>query len=79
MNYGLELIRTFDGVKDFRLDVVHAQDILNALFLADGGYTTDTTVLPNLGNFRFQLLSLLRLGNGPMPPLWDAAQLFITS
>src|SRR6266702_4253766 len=68
-----ELIRAFSGAKDFRVAGVHVTDILCALRPADGGHTTDTTVLPSLRNLRVQ---------EPMPidgPLWDAAQSFITS
>jgi hypothetical protein len=68
-----ELIRAFGSAKDFRIAGVHATDILCALRPADGGHTTDTTVLPSLRNLHVQ--EVMRVDQ----PLWDAAQSFIAS
>ena len=67
------LIRAFTGATEFRVAGGYLADLLCALRLADGRYTTDTAVLSSLCNLRLKT---------PMPmhgPSWDAVQSLVTS
>jgi hypothetical protein len=52
-------------------------DILRALSRADGGHTSDTTVLPSLRNLR--VIMPVQIDEQFLGPFWDSAQSFITS
>ena len=67
----LRLIRAFGGAKHFHVAGVHVTDILCALRAADGGHTTDTTVLPALRNLRVEEPLTMH------GPSWNAVQSFI--
>ncbi|KAI9434181.1 hypothetical protein H4582DRAFT_2075482 [Lactarius indigo] len=66
----LRLIRTFDGIKDFRVAGNHVTDILHALYPADKGHKT---VLPSLRNLHVQEPS----GSSVQGPLQDSVESFV--
>ena len=68
-----DLIHAFDDTKVFRVAGAHTTDILWALFSADDGSATGTTVLPALHNLRVEeYIPILQ-------PLLEAKESFIAS
>ena len=68
-----DLIHAFDGTKVFCVAGAHTTDILWALFSADDGSATGTTVLPALHNLRVEeYIPILQ-------PLLEAKESFIAS